>query len=199
MPQILLSLLAIFPGSIFGIDYKNDIMPIMKEHCFDCHAGKNYKGNLNLDNLSEMSFHIGKYNVIRPGDTEESSFLEKMHLPESAKDFMPRKGSKLPDEQLAAIADWIKAGAIVDAENPTEKEKEWLQANGISIAGPKGKPTQEFIKWTSNDGKNIEARFLGLKGASVKLLMKNGKAYDVPFTRLSAESVALAKKMGEKN
>jgi hypothetical protein len=63
--------------------------------------------------------------------------------------------------------------------------------DGTSGIGDNG----TFHKWTSNDGVEIEARFLGLKGQSVKLLMKNGRSYVVPFARLSAKSVATAKQM----
>jgi hypothetical protein len=52
--------------------------------------------------------------------------------------------------------------------------------------------------WTSKDGAKIEARFLGLQGDSVMLMTKNGRAYVVPFSRLSAESLAMAKHMAEK-
>ena len=172
----------------------------MKEHCWDCHAGEDSKGNLDLENLEEMrDYQVGKFNIIRPGNPEESSFLEKMHLPESDGDFMPRKGKKLPDTQLAKIEEWIKKGAVIDAANPAEKEEEWVKKSGMSSAGGKGAaPGQEYHKWTSSDGKVIEAKFLGLQGEAVRIVMKNGTAYTVPFSRLSEESVTAAKKLAGK-
>ena len=183
-----------------SVDYKKDVLPIMKKHCFECHAGSRSKGSLDLENLDEMrDYQVGKYNIIRPGNPEESSFLEKMHLPESDRDFMPRKGSKLPNGDLDKIAEWIKAGAVIDAANPAEDEMECVKKSGGSTtsSGGMNEAGREFHKWTSSDGKVIEARFLGLDGSAAKLIMKNGKFYTVPFDRLSPESVAAAKKMAE--
>lgn len=193
-----ITVFSLFCLPVIAIDYKNDVLPIMKEHCFDCHAGPRSKGSLNLEDLAEMrDYQVGKFNIIRPGNPEESSFLEKMHLPESDRDFMPRKASKLPDKELDIIAKWIKAGAVIDAENPAEEEKEWVKSSSSSSSGGSG-PSREFLKWTSSDGKIIEARFLGLQGEAAKLLMKNGKSYTVPFSRLSDDSVATAKRMAAK-
>ena len=181
-------------------DYKQDVLPIMKEHCWDCHAGKKAKGNLDLENLDEMrDYQVGKFNIIRPGNPEESSFLEKMKLPEADRDFMPRKGSRLPDQQIAAIEKWIKEGAVIDAASPAEKEKEWVAKSGANKSPTTAsQPSREYLSWTSNDGIKIEARFLGLQGEAVKLLTKSGKAYTVPFARLSKESIAAAQKLSEK-
>lgn len=180
-------------STLWSVDYRKDIMPIMKEHCWDCHSGEKYKGNLNLDRLDQMTYHIGKYNIIIPGNSAESSFLEKMLLSEGDADFMPRKGEKLPDAELKKIAKWIDEGAIVDLENPTEKDQEWLKEHGNKSGG--SAMSGEFREWTSNDGKVIEARFHSIQGSFVKLVMKSGQAYSVPLERLSAESVTLAKKL----
>ncbi len=188
-----------FSVPVLAIDYKQDVLPIMKEHCFDCHAGSDAKGNLDLESLDGMrDYQVGKFNIIRPGNPEESSFLEKMNLPEGDSDFMPRKGTRLPQKQLETITAWIKAGAVIDKQNPGEKEQEWVK-KGPSPSGSSGAktPSQEFINWTSSDGKIIEARFMGLQGESAKLVMKNGKSYVVPFNRLSPESIATAKEMAE--
>ena len=189
----------LFSPPILGIDYKTDVLPIMKEHCWDCHSGAKAKGSLDLQNLEEMrDYQVGKFNIIRPGNPEESSFLEKMHLPQSDRDFMPRKGTKLPDDELATIEKWIKEGAVIDSENPAEKEQVWVKKSGGSTSSG-GTMTAAsraaYHKWTSRDGKVIEARFMGLQGAAAKLLMKNGRSYVVPFTRLSEDSISAAKKL----
>ena len=53
----------------FAIDYKTDVLPIMKAHCWKCHSnGEDVKGNLALDDLDEMrDFQVGKFNIIQPG------------------------------------------------------------------------------------------------------------------------------------
>lgn len=53
-------------------------------------------------------------------------------------------------------------------------------------------------KWTSADGRVIEAAFVGLEGESVRIKSGNGTAFVVPLARLSAEDQAWAKAEGEK-
>lgn len=50
-----------------------------------------------------------------------------------------------------------------------------------------------FRVWKSTDGKSLEAAFLGLEGASVKIKGRNGAVFAVPLERLSAEDQAWAK------
>ena len=194
---IVFSALLLSDGTASAIDYKKDVLPIMKEHCWQCHSNeKSVKGNLALDDLDEMrDYQVGPHNIIQPGKADTSSFLAKIKLPKGDSDFMPRKGESLPKKEIAIIEEWIQKGAVIDAENPAKKEKQYVNAGaGDSKMGTS--TSQEFLKWTSSEGKVIEARFMGLAGAdAVKLLMKNGKSYNVPFSRLGADSVAQAKKM----
>ena len=197
-PRLALTLLLTLPApAARAVDYVGDILPIMKEHCWNCHSNeKEVKGNLALDDFDEMrDYQVGKFSLIRPGNPAESQFLEVMKLGEGDKDFMPRKGAALPNEKLALIEKWIAEGAVIDAEKPSEKELAFLK-DGSS--GSAKDPKLEFLKWTNKEGKEIEARFMRLSDTAVTLMMKSGKAYDVTFDKLSDESVALAKKLGGK-
>ncbi len=192
--------------SASAVDYKTDVLPIMKEHCWKCHSNEHdVKGNLALDDLVEVrDYQVGKFNIIRPGDPDESSFLEKMKLPASDGDFMPRKGEPLPKEQLETIEKWIAEGAIVDPENLGEKEIEFLKAAGKDVPASgkmaaKSEPDQTFYKWTNTDGKTIEARFMGLTPDAVKILLKSGQSYNYPLSKLTKESLEQANKLGGKN
>ena len=181
-------------SSLMAVDYVTDVLPIMKEHCWDCHSNEeSVKGNLALDDVEEVrDYQVGTYNIIRPGNPEESSFLEKMKLPSGHTDFMPRKGQPLPAEQLAIIEKWIAAGAVIDAKKPSDKEKAFL-ATGESVAMEDEK--LKFHSWTNTTGTVIEARFVRLTGDAVTVVMKDGKSYNVPLAKLSAESQTLAKKL----
>lgn len=182
-------------ASAGAVDYAKDVLPIMKEHCWNCHSNeKDVKGNLALDDLDEVrDYQIGPYNIIRPGNAEESSFLEKMKLPRGDSDFMPRKGDPLPAKELAIIEQWIVEGAIIDATKPTEKEKAFLEKGK---AMPAEDEKQKFHNWTNLGGATIEARFVRLVDGAVTIVMKNGKSYKVPFDTLSAESQTLARRLG---
>ena len=192
LPALLAAL--VLPVSTLAVDYVSDVLPIMKEHCWKCHSNENQvKGNLALDDFEEVrDYQIGKFNIIRPGNPEESNFLEVMKLDASHSDFMPRKADPVPDREIAVIENWIKAGAVIDVENPVEEEKKWL-AGAASSAGEM--PANDYLNWPSSDGKSIKARFHSLSGDSVKIVMKDGRSFTIPFSRLDASSVEQAKKL----
>lgn len=191
-----ISLAAIPVSSARAVDYVKDVLPIMKEHCWNCHSNEeDVKGNLALDDFDEVrDYQIGPYNIIRPGNPEESSFLEKMKLPRGDSDFMPRKGDPLPPKELAVIEKWIAEGAIVDATKPTEKEQAFL-AKGEAM--PIEDERQKFHAWTNQGGATIEARFVRLVDDAVTVVMKNGKSYNISLETLSTDSQALARRLGE--
>lgn len=198
-PLSTLLLVSLIPTFAWSVDYKNDILPIMKERCWDCHSNdKDVKGNLALDDLDEVrDYQIGKYNIIRPGNPDESNFLERLKLDSSHNDFMPRKAAPIPKGEVEKIEEWIRLGAVIDAKNPTEDESEWLKKSDGKPGGEKGETlgkTEPFT-WTSSDGKTIQARFLALEGESVSLLLENGKKATVPLSRLNSESQEQAKKL----
>lgn len=187
------------PAAAEGIDYQKTVLPIMKEHCWECHSNeKSVKGNLALD-PETLADQIGPYNVIRPGNPEESGLVEKLKLDETHADFMPRKGKPLPKHEIEAIENWIRQGAIVDAEKPTGEESKRLATMkpvpSAASAGDSGGPV--FHAWKNREGRAIEARMLGLEGDSVKLLLRNGKTYVVPLGSLDAESASQAKRLAE--
>jgi hypothetical protein len=75
--------------------------------------------------------------------------------------------------------------------NPAEDEKEWLSVaptTGVTLL-------QKYVTWTSSDGKAVEARFHSLSGEAVKIVMKDGRSFTIPFSRLDPDSVEQAKKL----
>ncbi len=182
---------------VSGIDYVTDVLPIMKDHCWDCHSNENsVKGNLALDDADEFrEYQIGKFNIIRPGQPEESGFVERLKLDPGHTDFMPRKAGPLSRDQIALIEQWIAEGAVVDLDKTTEEEEQRIseyKATGQTPDGMAG-----FESWTNRDGKVIEARMISLGQDSVRLLLKNGRAYEVRLADLSPESIARAKNLAE--
>lgn len=177
-------------------DYVSDVLPLMKKHCWDCHSAETeVKGNLALD-PDTLQDQIGTYNIIRPGNAEESGFVERLKLDETHADFMPRKGSALPGKEIEAIETWIREGAVVDASKPTEEESKRLKEMAGSGGTPaEGKPVRPFQTWTNREGKTIEARLVELSGEVAKLAMRDGKTYDVPLDSLADESAAKAREL----
>ena len=178
-------------------DYRETVLPIMKQRCWECHSNENeVKGNLALDDLDEVrDYQIGPYNIIRPGDAEESVFFERLLLDANHNDFMPRDGDRLPEEELEIIKQWIVSGAIVDSSKLSEEEKEWL---GKKAGMGARTETAPFQVWTNREGKEIKARFIRLEGDQLTFEREDGELFTVPLSMLSEESAVLAREAVKK-
>lgn len=173
-------------------DYLTEVLPLMKEHCWNCHSNeKEVKGNLALE-PETLSDQIGKYNIIRPGDPESSGFVERLKLDPNHADFMPRKAAPLSAREIEKIESWIRGGAIVDAKNPSEEEKARIAAAPPTSPDSKG---SGFATWRNREGKAIEARLHSLSRDSARLVTRDGRSYDVPLSSLDDESRAQAEKL----
>jgi hypothetical protein len=91
------------------------------------------KGNLALD-PETLADQIGPYNVIRPGNPEESGLVEKLKLEETHADFMPRKGKPLPKREIEAIENWIRQGAIIEPPPTPGLQREARRRNEKGIS-----------------------------------------------------------------
>ena len=191
-PFALCLALTAFASGAGALDYQNDILPIMKDHCWKCHSTEEEsKGDLAFDDLKAMAeIHVADNGMIRPGDPEKSDFLARMKLDEEEDDFMPKNGKALRASDLSKIEQWIKEGALIDAKNPTAAETARMEKAKTAAAA------DTLLPWTNLQGKVIEAKFAGLEGEAVKITLKDGRAFTVPFTALKPESVAQAKKLG---
>ena len=194
LSRIVLILILSFCGTLAAVDYQNDILPIMKAHCWKCHSNEEkVEGGIAFDDLAEMrDVQIGEISVIRPGAPEKSDLLERLKLKPDEEDFMPRKGAALKSREISDIEKWITEGAVIDKANLSEKETARLSE--LKEAGAKA-GGDEFFQWTNLSGKAIEARYAGMEGDSVKIIMKNGRGFVVPLKTLNAESIALAKRL----
>ncbi len=178
-----------------ALDYQNDVLPILKERCWDCHSNeKEAKGGLAFDDLEGMSkVQIGDISLIRPGDPEKSDFLARLKLDDKEDDFMPKNGKPLRPSEIAKIEQWIQSGAVLDAANPTPAELDRIEEIKLASARAGG---EVYFSWTNTQGVVIEARFAGLQGDAVKIVMRNRREFVVPLANLDEESAALAKKLG---
>lgn len=95
--------------------YTSQVKPILDANCGRCHEGINHRGALNIDTRAGMlkGGHDGA--VIVPGDPT-NSLLIKLIRHEGPKDDpmpMPPHKPKLSDADIATVAKWIAAGAVM--------------------------------------------------------------------------------------
>jgi mono/diheme cytochrome c family protein len=89
--------------------FESRIRPLLIDNCFSCHTDDE-KGGLRLDSRDRMLKGGESGPAIVPGDPESSLLIKAVrHAPGVEK--MPRNEPKLSDLQIAALVEWIKAGA----------------------------------------------------------------------------------------
>jgi hypothetical protein len=57
------------------LDYKKDILPLFKKYCFDCHAGKDPEGKLEIDQLSLVPDRKTRLSWVKVRDNLESTLM----------------------------------------------------------------------------------------------------------------------------
>lgn len=90
-----------------GISYANDIVPIFKSRCVNCHGGKKTEEGLDMTSYELLMSGSENGVVIVPGDAL-NSLLGELLLEKK----MPKRGPKLNPDQTQQIMDWINQGAL---------------------------------------------------------------------------------------
>ena len=89
--------------------FETKIRPVLAENCFDCHTEEALSG-LRLDSREAMLKGGKRGPAIVPGDPDASLMIRAVRqVDEKLK--MPR-GGRLKPEEIDALADWVRAGAI---------------------------------------------------------------------------------------
>ena len=91
------------------MNYQDNILPIFRDICTNCHNPDKKKAGLDLSNYQSALAGSNNGRVINPGDAD-ASLLFKV-IDHSVEPNMPPKGDKLPQKQLDLIRTWIAAGA----------------------------------------------------------------------------------------
>lgn len=182
--------LAISAGSAHAADFKKDIQPILKKHCYECHSeqANKRKAGYVFDDLHVLVNDIGPNGIVVPGEPAESHMIEVMTNGEGEKNHMPPNNKSQPSAgDIKKIETWIKEGAFL--VNPTT-----VKVQGV---GPAPK------KWRNKEGKEIEASFVKIDGDKVVFKMPDGRLLPYPIANLTADSQiqvhrALLEASGEK-
>ncbi|HEY1191885.1 MAG TPA: PSD1 and planctomycete cytochrome C domain-containing protein [Gemmata sp.] len=94
------------------IDFARDVLPILSNHCFQCHGPdeKARKGDLRLDTKQDALRKTGA--VIVPGKSGASEVIRRIETGERTELMPPPKANKpLKPEQVAVLKRWIDQGA----------------------------------------------------------------------------------------
>ena len=100
-------------GTGGGVDYRAQIEPIFRTHCYRCHGGgpRATKGGFDLS--SEQA--VADSGMVVAGEPGESDLLRRVTLQEGDKEVMPPKGPGLSPDEIELVRMWIQSGARFDA------------------------------------------------------------------------------------
>ena len=99
--------------------YVAKVKPIFETNCARCHGGMNHRGGLNLDTRAGLlkGGHDGA--ALVPGDPDKSLLVRLMRHegpPEDPMPMPPPPRAKVADADIAVVARWVKAGAVMPAD-----------------------------------------------------------------------------------
>ena len=105
------------PVALFAADaaapkvtYQDNILPLFRNSCLNCHNPDKKKGGLDISSYSAAMAGSDSQKVIVPGDPDGSVLYRcVMHIDEPK---MPQKADKLPQKDLDLIKQWIAGGAL---------------------------------------------------------------------------------------
>lgn len=99
------------------VSFKTDLLPLLKERCFECHSGEKPKDGVAFDHMDELIKTEGKRAVVMKGDPTRSTLFTTIMRGDDSKKRMPppKSGKRLTPEQAGIIQAWIKEGAKLDS------------------------------------------------------------------------------------
>lgn len=102
-----------FAAPAFGqakVNYQDDMLPIFRNNCLNCHNPDKKKAGLDLSSFQAALAGADEGQVINLGDPDGSKLFRVVtHAEEPT---MPPKKDKLPDKELNLIKAWIAGGAL---------------------------------------------------------------------------------------
>jgi hypothetical protein len=89
--------------------YDEDVLPVFKQHCTNCHGNDKQKGGLNLATFAAVQQGGSSGAVVTPGEPDKSRLYTLAAHTDEPK--MPPKGDRIPEAQLNLVRLWIEQGA----------------------------------------------------------------------------------------
>lgn len=98
------------------VDFSHDVYPLLKTHCFQCHAGDKPDSGYRLDVRNEILGYSTGDPLAEPGKARASRLLEKVTDPNPEKRMPPAESGKaaLTEKEVGLLAAWIEQGMMWD-------------------------------------------------------------------------------------
>jgi hypothetical protein len=128
------------------ITYQDDLVPVLRDACLNCHNPDKKKAGLDLSTYSALMTGSDNGAVVKPGDPSASLLIKTMT--HSEEPFMPQKADKLPDAKIAMFKTWIAGGAPETANSKVMvvEKKNDVATSVAKIGKPEGPPPMPKVR-----------------------------------------------------
>jgi hypothetical protein len=92
-----------------AVDFSHQIVPVLREHCAECHAGDKKKGGFSFNDRKALLEGGENGPVVAAGKAGMSRMIEVI-LSTDSDEQMPPKGKRVPADQIALLKEWIDSG-----------------------------------------------------------------------------------------
>lgn len=95
--------------SVRAVDFSHEIVPLLKKHCAECHAGDKKKGGFSFNTRADLMAGAESGPVVQGVDADKSRLIEVVVSMDSDEQ-MPPKGGRLTAAEVALLKGWVAAG-----------------------------------------------------------------------------------------
>ena len=93
------------------VDFAHEVVPILRKHCVECHAGDKKKGGLSMNTRASLLEGGENGVVVSAGQTQKSKLLDAI-VSVDPDVRMPPKGERLSSAEVATLRAWVEQGAV---------------------------------------------------------------------------------------
>jgi mono/diheme cytochrome c family protein len=90
------------------VDFAHQIVPVLKQHCVECHGGDKSKGGFSLNT---RRLFLEDESAI-PGNAAESYFLELIEDPDPEYRMPQDDNPAVPEDEVALLKRWVDQGMV---------------------------------------------------------------------------------------
>ena len=122
-----------------AVDYLRDIKPVFKARCYACHGALKQKAGLRVDTAANILKGAKGDAIVVLGKPTNSELIARI-TSDDMEERMPPEGAPLKANEIAAIREWIAAGAPVPENETAEADplKHWAFQVPKKFHLPKG-------------------------------------------------------------
>lgn len=125
--------------------FDDDVLPLLKTACTNCHGTDKQKGGLSVASFTALMAGGASGEVVKPGDPDKSRLFTLSAHTEEPK--MPPNGNRLEQPKLDLLKRWIEQGARENAGSKAVavKPKTEIALKSVTKGRPEGPPPMPVV------------------------------------------------------